>query len=618
LYRKIFNTVEEADVSEQMHRLFELFTKGPGPLKGVCRELFSGDLYEQLEKGPRRVPLEFCQLDLCVTEAAPLEKLLEEHTLDVQGSILRRSYRLPPVLWVNLDRFVYDRELQQGRKRQVRVKIPDVLNAWMLVPPEAEWVKKLRTSAERLSELTRELESNAAEVARLSTDASGAEEDLINLVERQEVLNTDLQEVRNSMERHGAAQELLYQLQAVIVHRGRVETGHYYAYSRSPDPKGTEWVCLNDANVTVCTQEEMREVCEGGEDPQTATAGPLVDVDTFRQGNAEEEEVSTTAAQSEKRAKVGAEETQSHSTTQSLVASINRSDTPTAIDRQPRSGAQQAWWKRASAALGCLPKSGSSLTMSGTALEEELAMVNPERYPSANSRAVPGSSSPKADNQASPTTGTDVGTGEKAKDTSRSNALPSTAPPPQALPPQDSTAARCLVYVRRGSDVSSLVTQVRQRIPTALQERIHSRNIEFLRKSCEKVAEEFVNCVRHLTAHVSQGNEEEGHDAPRDALREALREAESIRTDGGMGHARIYLLRECWMAFVPWTPEELCPEAVPPDFRNHYGSAAKKMLLDALIKFGQHDVAALIVSRTNDSDAFIPSDMEEWFRERGL
>lgn len=166
--------------------------------------------------------------------------------------------------------------------------------------------------------------------------------------------------------------------------------------------------------------------------------------------------------------------------------------------------------------------------------------------------------------------------------------------------------------------MSSLITEVRQRVPSALQERIHSRNVEFLRKSCEKVAEEFVNCVRHLTAHVSQGREEEGHDAPRDALRAALREAESIRTDGGMGHARIYLLRECWMAFVPWTPEELCPEAVPPDFRNHYGSTAKKMLLDALIKFGQHDVAALIVSRTNGSDAFIPSEMEEWFRERGL
>mmetsp|Transcript_130380 Transcript_130380/g.260083 ORF Transcript_130380/g.260083 Transcript_130380/m.260083 type:complete len:829 (-) Transcript_130380:88-2574(-) len=614
LYRKIFNTAEEADVSEQMHRLFELFTKGPGPLKAVCRELFSGDLYEQLEKGPRRVPLEFCQLDICVTEAAPLEKLLEEHTRDVQGSILRRSYRLPPVLWINLDRFVYDRELQRGRKRQVRLAFPDVLNAWMLVPPEAEWVKKLRTSAERLSELTQELELNAADVARLSADASDAEEDLINLVERQEVLNTELQEVRSSMDRHGAAQELLYQLQAVIVHRGRVETGHYYAYSRSPDSTGTQWVCLNDANVAVCTQEEMRGICEGGEDAKPTSSGPLVHVDAFHQCNAEEEEASTTGSQIEGRIKVGAEETQSHSTTQSLVASINRSDTPTALcdsrPRNTRSGAQQAWWRRASAALGCLPKSGSSMAMAGAALEEEVAMVNPEKYPSASSRAIPG------DSRAAPKKVTNVGTGEKAQSASLSNALPSIEP--QAPPPQDSTAARCLVYVRRGGDVSSLITEVRQRVPSALQERIHSRNVEFLRKSCEKVAEEFVNCVRHLTAHVSQGREEEGHDAPRDALRAALREAESIRTDGGMGHARIYLLRECWMAFVPWTPEELCPEAVPPDFRNHYGSTAKKMLLDALIKFGQHDVAALIVSRTNGSDAFIPSEMEEWFRERGL
>merc|ERR1719478_872770 len=131
LYRMIFQgRVEEADVNEQTHRLFELLSNGPGPVKAVFKELFSGDLYEHLREGSiRTTPLEFCQLDLCVTQPTSLERSLEEHTQDVQGSIASRSYRLPPVLWLNLDRFVYDRDAQTGKKLQVQLRFPDVLNA---------------------------------------------------------------------------------------------------------------------------------------------------------------------------------------------------------------------------------------------------------------------------------------------------------------------------------------------------------------------------------------------------------------------------------------------------------------------------------------------------------
>jgi len=152
---------------------------------------------------------------------------------------------------------------------------------------------------------------------------------------------------------------------------------------------------------------------------------------------------------------------------------------------------------------------------------------------------------------------------------------------------------------------------VRQRVPTALQERIDARNVKLLQQSIERVADDFVRCIRRLTiAHASEDDE---HDMPHSSLQDALHAAERIRTEGGMPRARMYLLLRCWRLHVPWLPEELSPIAVPPDFRMHYGSTAKKMLLDVLIKRGQHDVASLIVAGTPHSEAFVPREMEEWF-----
>lgn len=85
-----------------------------------------------------------------------------------QGNITSRSYRLPPVLWLNLDRFVYDREAQRGRKRRARLTFPDVLNVWMLVPPEERWVQELRGNAMQRTELHRRLSANRTDLAARS------------------------------------------------------------------------------------------------------------------------------------------------------------------------------------------------------------------------------------------------------------------------------------------------------------------------------------------------------------------------------------------------------------------------------------------------------------------
>eukprot|EP00434_Breviolum_minutum_P018214 symbB.v1.2.016067.t1/scaffold1176.1/size133768/10 len=100
------------------------------------------------------------QLDLCVTKPMSLPELLEEHAQDVQGSIQQRSYRLPPVLWLNLDRFAYDRVAKCGKKRQVKVTFPERLNTWMLANLEAKWAQRLRTCVDSRRSIVQELAVN--------------------------------------------------------------------------------------------------------------------------------------------------------------------------------------------------------------------------------------------------------------------------------------------------------------------------------------------------------------------------------------------------------------------------------------------------------------------------
>lgn len=151
--------------------------------------------------------------------------------------------------------------------------------------------------------------------------------------------------------------------------------------------------------------------------------------------------------------------------------------------------------------------------------------------------------------------------------------------------------------------------------------------LELLRKNTELVVCDFVECARWLAARTGfEGNP----DAKRedgvpfsDTLRDALEVAVRVRHSGGMTRARVFLLRACWRVHVPWLPEELCPTAMPPDCRMHYGSRAKQMLLDGLIMRGQHDVASAITQQTGragsvGSDSFVPSNMSAWFALHGF
>lgn len=282
--------------------------------------------------------------------------------------------------------------------------------------------------------------------------------------------------------------------------------------------------------------------------------------------------------------------------------------------------------------FGCLPKGGAA-TIASPESEEHVALQ--QSYPCAvdsdRSEELPlssvrppltngGADLSTSDSLATPSlpaVGSIVGRGSGRSDVPVQK--PVRHPPAQ----KDSTAARCLVYVRSGSanGGESLINEVRQRVPHTLQERIDARNVDFFKVSAEHVADEFARCARRLTSAANYSGSFASSPGDDDHLCEdlekSLKVAERIRDDGGLPMARVYLLRACWRTRVPWVPDELCPMATPPDFRMHYGSTAKRLLLDALIRHGQHDIASLVVDKTPSSDGFVPEDIEEWLVENG-
>lgn len=636
LYYRVFQSADEADVSEQMQRIFRLLDEGPGPLRAVFRELFSGDLYEHLREGVRRMPLDLCQLDLCVTSPMSLERALEEHARDVQGSICRRSYRLPPVLWLNLDRFAYDVEAKRGRKRRVRLSFPEVLNTWMLMPPDVDWLKKLRECDSKRTELHAALERNQAELNEHSKEP-GLER-FATLVEEQETLHKQLADVQKAIEQEGAQQELLYQLEAVIVHRGWVDSGHYYAYVRPPSAV-PGWCCLNDAKVEFCSHKEMLRVAEGDPGVDEGDSGVVDDpvnemsqASPMEPGSAPESgQASGPAPQAVSRlqedetdeAERAADETVSTSwvappeappsisasavlgpivrVRAAALASLGASDPEGWASLRKK----RPFWSSVTAMWGCFPR------VTNTDVDVEPEQPEPERPEAERPELAATQETPDLDCTATKVAECWGAAVVPLEEPATLAPEPPSEPRPEPVrsEPRSETAARCLIYVRRGAGGVNLLGEVRRRVPGALQEQIDVRNVELLRENTDAVVEDFVRCVRQL----NNLEADECH-----SLEEVLNVAREIRTAGGMARARIYLLRACWQQRIPWLPEALSPTATPPDCRMHYGGAAKRMLLDALIKRGQHDVASLIVAETEGSDGFVPKEMAEWFEMQGL
>lgn len=63
-------------------------------------------------------------------------------------------------------------------------------------------------------------------------------------------------DVRRLLKREGASTGVMYQLTAVVEHRGSASSGHYITYRRCGG-RGREWVCVSDTNVYSVTVAEV-------------------------------------------------------------------------------------------------------------------------------------------------------------------------------------------------------------------------------------------------------------------------------------------------------------------------------------------------------------------------
>lgn len=135
---------------------------------------------------------------------------------------------------------------------------PERLNAWMLSPDLAEVPLQERRSRRLLqAELARN-RSLLQDRSLLALEGTGAPEELLWIAERQEELMKRLREQTKTFMKLGEERGLVYELKAVILHQGSLETGHYFAFAKT-----SAWWCLNDATVSLASFPEMRQLAEG-------------------------------------------------------------------------------------------------------------------------------------------------------------------------------------------------------------------------------------------------------------------------------------------------------------------------------------------------------------------
>ncbi|CEM31173.1 unnamed protein product [Vitrella brassicaformis CCMP3155] len=236
----------------------------------VCRRLFSGRLIEWFADGDRReTPLDFCQLDLHLpgdegdtTNKHPsprtLDEALEMHLNDLHGNVQRKEYDLAPVVWVNLDRFAYDRSSGRGVKVTHPMHFPAILSTRRLLPCDAPWMEKINDADRKHHALQKKLEVNQLYLAELQSDSHDMrrhESKILSLVQEQEDLIEQVSEALSALRALEDEQELLYYLQAVIVHDGSCEGGHYWTFVRENQgsPASDQWIRIDDSKVERCS-----------------------------------------------------------------------------------------------------------------------------------------------------------------------------------------------------------------------------------------------------------------------------------------------------------------------------------------------------------------------------
>lgn len=145
---------------------------------------------------------------------------------------------LPPVLPVHLKRFSHSQKLSQSSKVDTRVRFPFTLN---LDPYTAAGPKPSKNSKE---------DEEDEETTTSTKKKSSKDKDKDKKDEKEKDKD---KEDTNSSSKDPPKIEPIYTLSSVIVHKGKIDSGHYISYAR----QGDEWFRFDDSVVVQVGQREV-------------------------------------------------------------------------------------------------------------------------------------------------------------------------------------------------------------------------------------------------------------------------------------------------------------------------------------------------------------------------
>ncbi|GAB1739930.1 hypothetical protein NU219Hw_g4861t1 [Hortaea werneckii] len=141
-----------------------------------------------------------------------------------------RLERLPPVMPVHLKRFSHSRTLKESTKVDTRVRFPLTLD----LGPYTTAAKKPRKGSQQAN-------------GGSNKPTTGGRE------EGNDDNNEDADADSSSSPQTHSITEPLYELSSVIVHKGKIDNGHYISFSR----QGGEWFRFDDSMVVQVSESEV-------------------------------------------------------------------------------------------------------------------------------------------------------------------------------------------------------------------------------------------------------------------------------------------------------------------------------------------------------------------------
>lgn len=280
---------KQQDAEEMWTQLIEGFRRNDVkvPQAGELYDYFAGTFEEKLvnleaeNEAPQEKVEQFSKLSCHITIQTnflrdgllnglteELEKHSEELGRDAKYRLTKRISRLPKYLTVQMVRFFWRRDTREKSKILRKVSFPFVLDVCDFCTDSLR--AKLLPARDALRDMENEFEDarRVAQRVRYSQIANKKDkiEDTLPLEKQKELRANVESKIDPDLAQDKSCNPFgVYDLHAVITHRGQsADSGHYIAFVRS-DRDRTKWWCFNDEKVSLVEEQKIESLAGGGE-----------------------------------------------------------------------------------------------------------------------------------------------------------------------------------------------------------------------------------------------------------------------------------------------------------------------------------------------------------------